>query len=227
MLYESELEKAPILCFSCASIYERPAQKLTIIICPECGFSTTYERYREFYRHAFYAVRYGIQYREFYEHQDKKSSLKPFLTSLGELSTFIGLAIASGVLGNAAYDGVKIAVKRILSQREKCKGHERVNFTDTEIEKLISYLVDYEDGFSKLPEKIRHEIAEEILGDSAAENPAIANKLTKLLFESNNPSQANKRQAVILYRELGRRSAVRARKSPNRPAWSFWGRTGN
>jgi hypothetical protein len=221
MLYESELQDAHILCFSCARIYDMPADEAGELRCPECGFIVPHERYREFYRHAFYAARYGVQYREFYDQEDE-ATLKPSLVPLGELGTFIALAVASGVLGNASYDLAKVALKRILSQRELCKDQDNVTFAEEDIEKLISYLVDYEDGFSQLPERIRHEIAEEILGDAAGDNPAIAKRLAELLFENSPPSEANKRQAIILYRELARRASVRAKKKPNRPAWRFW-----
>lgn len=95
-------------------------------------------------------------------------------------------------------------------------------FSEQEVKQLIDYVSDYEAGFRSLPERVRNDIIEEILGDSAAENPKIAGKLGKLLFENETPSKSSKQQAMILYRELARRSKKRSQKAPNKPSWKFW-----
>ena len=226
MLFEYELQEAPTLCFSCASIYSPADLSAERLTCPVCGFGIERNRYREFYRHAFYAARYGIQYREYYD-QAEPDAPKPSLLPLGEISTFVALAVASGVIGNASHEAVKAAIRKIFQQRGKTKEPERFNFTESEIETLIEYLIDYEDGFSKLPERVRHAIVEEIISDAAGDNLVIAQKIAKLVFERENPSPGAKQQAVVLYRELGRRAAVRAKKRPNTPAWKFWDKAGS
>ena len=137
------------------------------------------------------------------------------------------MAVASGVIGNASHEAVKAAIRKIFQQRDKTKEPERFNFSESEIETLIEYLIDYEDGFSKLPERVRHAIVEEIISDAAGDNLVIAQKIAKLIFERESPSPSAKRQAVVLYRELGRRVAVRAKKRPNTPAWKFWDKAGS
>ena len=226
MLFEYELQDAPILCFSCAYIYSVVEPEATHFTCPECGFEIEDHRYREFYRHAFYASRYGVQYRDYYQTAEPDAP-KPSLLPLGEISTFVALAIASGLIGNASSDAVKAAIRKILEQRQKTNEPERFNFTEDEIEKLIEYLIDYEDGFSKLPERIRHAIVEEMISDAAGDNPVIAQKLATLLFEQEKPSPSAKQQAVVLYRELGRRASARAKKRPNTPSWKFWDKAGS
>jgi len=219
-LYVIEYKESKALCFSCADVFDKAGES-KYISCPQCGFSIEEKRYREFYRHAFYALRYGFQYRRQIEQdQDKEDKVHFNLSPLGELATFIALAAASGVLGNAAWAGVKLAIKKIIKQNKSVE-NERT-FSDSEIEQLIAYISDYEDGFKNLPEKVQNDITEEILGDAAAENPIIADKLAKLLFKNETPTESSKRQAMILYKELGRRSSKRSQKRPSTPGWRFW-----
>ncbi len=227
-LFEDEYQRAPVLCFRCAVVYARP-EAPTVLRCPECDFSVEDARYRSFYRHAFYAARYGIQYRRDAESRslDESQESKPHfcLGPLGELATFVALAIASGVLGNASWEAVRFAIGKIISQRERCAPTAR-EFSAEDIEKLIEYISDYEDDFSRLPPGVKEHIMEEIIADSAGDNPAISKRIGDLLFTGQPPTEAKKRQATILYRELARRARVRSLKRPERPAWKFWDRGG-
>ncbi len=223
LLYESEYEKARVLCFGCAAIFE-PESKEGSLTCPECAFSIDEKRYREFYRHAFYALRYGYQYRKHVE-EDESEDLHYFLPFLGDVATFIALAAAAGVIGNATTAGAKYAIKRIRDQvGSEARENPAIPVGEEEVEKLIAFISDYEDGFENLPDRIKEGIIEEILADAGAENPVIANKLAKLLFENPEPTEKTKRQAMILYRDLARRSKNRSQKRPSTPNWEFWNR---
>lgn len=221
LLYQEEFDHAPSLCFNCARIFR--SEPVADLQCPECSYQISRKRYEDFYRYAFYAARYGIQYRSYYEGSEPPYA-KPMLANLGELGAFVAIAAISGVIGNAAWDAVKHAIVKVLAQRESCRDHHRLKFGPEDVEKLIEYVVEYDRGFKSLPESIQSNLMEEIIGDAAAENEVLSKRLLELTMTEGERSPEQKRQAVLLYRELVRRSMARSAKRPSRASGSFWTR---
>ncbi|MDD2699702.1 MAG: hypothetical protein PHH36_00560 [Sideroxydans sp.] len=212
LIADNEYRKTRILCLSCAAILHGD-KTAPSIICPDCGTTINLKQQFEIYRYAFYCLRYGYQYRQYYEERTD-SKIKPFLAPLGEMATFIAIAAISGVIGNATYDALKKAVQKLISQESKCEAkNDRFLPTNEEFEQFFNYLTDFHNGFSSAPEFIREAIFEEMLGDAAAESPQLADRLLELLGKEQ--SKSKEIQVTAIYRELVRRQKARVLKKPN------------
>jgi len=158
-------------------------------------------------------MRYGYQYRKHYENG---AEAKPYLQHLDDVLVFVGMIIVSGIVQGASWDAIKVTLRKFTK-----KNSPQYDFSSQEIEEMISYIVDYESGFQKLPESTRNEILEEMIGDAAAENPKISKKLMLLMSQPDSPQR--RKRAEILYRELVRRHTAKNKSLPPKSKTnSFW-----
>lgn len=155
MLYEEQLSLAPILCLQCATFFvtgERGPDR-----CPDCGATMESRTYEEWFRHAFYAVRFGIQYRSHGEiprgaedraaQQSGEDTVgKPFLPPLLEVYTYMAMAAIGYLNGGANRELTKRAVARILENWNSISGEgEKVDYADAEMDGFIDSIERYFD----------------------------------------------------------------------------------
>ena len=160
MLYEEQLSLAPIVCLQCGTFFvtgERGPDR-----CPDCGAGMDARVYEEWFRHAFYAVRFGIQYRS---HGDldpsgvlkggqrgqgrdagDESTGKAFLPPLLEVYTFMAMAAIGYLNGGANRELTRRAVGRILENWNSISGEaERVDLSEGEVDGFLDSIQRYFD----------------------------------------------------------------------------------
>ena len=156
MLYEEQLSLAPILCLQCGTFYVSGEEGQDH--CPDCGEELAERTYEEWFRHAFYAVRFGYQYRSHNEPGPKISDvegLKPFLPPLTEVFTFMGMAAIGFLNGCADRRLSGDAIRKILGNWNIMSGElERLTLSDDEVDAFIDCI----EGYYKDVEGIKDEI---------------------------------------------------------------------
>ena len=145
MLYEEQLSLAPILCLQCGTFYVSGKQSQDA--CPECGAEISERTYEEWFRHAFYAVRFGYQYRSHNESRPQGNDgdrLKPFLPPLTEVLTFMGMAAIGFLNGGADRRLSRDAIRKILRNWDVMSGeHERLTLSNDDVDDLIDCIEGY------------------------------------------------------------------------------------
>ena len=145
MLYEEQLSLAPILCLHCGTFYvsgERGQDP-----CPDCGEELPEATYEEWFRHAFYAVRFGYQYRSHKEpglRAIDEGGLKSFLPPLTEVFTFMGMAAIGFLNGGADRRLSRDAIRKILRNWDVMSGeHERLTLSNDDVDAFIDCIEGY------------------------------------------------------------------------------------
>ncbi|MDX1432937.1 MAG: hypothetical protein R3286_10860 [Gammaproteobacteria bacterium] len=155
MLYEEQLSLAPILCLQCATYFvtgERGPDR-----CPDCGAAMEAKVYEEWFRHAFYAVRFGIQYRSQGEvapagpqpagasrQGGEETTGKPFLPPLVEVYTFLAMAAIGYLNGGANRELSKRAMRRIIENWNSISGDaERLDYAEADVDGFIDSIERY------------------------------------------------------------------------------------
>lgn len=145
MLYEEQLSLAPILCLQCGTFYVSGEDGQDP--CPDCGEELPEGTYEEWFRHAFYAVRFGYQYRSHNEPGPQPSAdggLKPFLPPLTEVFTFMGMAAIGFLNGGADRRLSRDAIRKILDNWNVMSGeHERLVLSDEDVDAFIDCIEGY------------------------------------------------------------------------------------
>jgi hypothetical protein len=156
MLYEEQLSLAPILCLQCGTFYVGGDQSQDA--CPECGEEVAEGTYEEWFRHAFYAVRFGYQYRSYNEQGTQSNDgggLKPFLPPLTEVFTFMGMAAIGFLNGGADRSLSGDAIRKILGNWNIMSGEqERLALSDDEVDTFLECI----EGYYRDVEGIKDEI---------------------------------------------------------------------
>lgn len=137
--------------------------------CSKCGHPIARGRYEQLATEARPAFLYGYLYRKSYE----RAGETRFLLGWDETWQFVALAIASGIIGNAAWDIVKAAIGRVLtstSRRSLSPGpHPAAALLDNaEFELAVRYTREYLDGGSAIPEEVARALREEQLATEVA-----------------------------------------------------------
>jgi len=111
--------------------------------CPLCGTMAAPERFAALQAAARPALLFGYRYRRIYE----QSTRRRFHLNWDELWSFIAIAVASGVIGNASWDAVKVVVRRAIEtyrSRSREKEHNAYELLDeAELELAFRYFQDY------------------------------------------------------------------------------------
>jgi hypothetical protein len=145
MLYEEQLSLAPILCLQCGTFYvsgERGQDP-----CPDCGEEVSERTYEEWFRHAFYAVRFGYQYRSHTEQGPQSNDdggLKAFLPPLTEVFTFMGMAAIGFLNGGADRSLSRDAIRKILGNWNIMSSEqERLAMSDDDVDAFFNCIEGY------------------------------------------------------------------------------------
>lgn len=145
MLYEEQLSLAPILCLQCGTFYV--SGEVGQDPCPDCGEELAERTYEEWFRHAFYAVRFGYQYRSHNEPGSQAAAdggLKPFLPPLTEVFTFMGMAAIGFLNGGADRRLSRDAIRKILDNWNVMSGElERLTLSDDDVDAFIDCIEGY------------------------------------------------------------------------------------
>ncbi len=166
-----QMRSRNIICFGCAQIIEVQSPTSSII-CPKCGYEMNTKQYYEIVDFARDAYYFGFDYRRAYEDQLMlKGSLKThyYLAEPFEIAVFIAAAVVSGIIGNASYDVVKKAVKKILGQ-DTTKDYNKevawlLSLTENEQQynTLVAYIKNFCDNLEGLHPDIKDAIREEMM----------------------------------------------------------------
>jgi hypothetical protein len=156
MLYEEQLSLAPILCLQCGTFYVSGEQGQDP--CPECGEAVPEGTYEEWFRHAFYAVRFGYQYRSHNEpgprHTDEGGP-KPFLPPLTEVFTFMGMAAIGFLNGGANRQRSRDAIRKIQGNWNVMSGEqERLALSDDDVDAFIDCIEGYYEDVAGIKDEI-------------------------------------------------------------------------
>lgn len=161
------------LCFTCAAVFDD--QSLPSQSCPSCGALIEAERYAHLLQYAYDAGRFGYQYTLRFE-QDLKDEdtarTQYYLVPLGDALVFCALAALSGIVGNAAYNTVKLAIKKILNQIHKPDTTHQQTFiaemqTEEGLQRFLDYVAKYHHDFKGLDRRVVLAVIEELIVDRA------------------------------------------------------------
>jgi hypothetical protein len=156
MLYEEQLSLAPILCLQCGTFYVSGEQGQDP--CPDCGEGIPEGTYEEWFRHAFYAVRFGYQYRSHNEQGSagsERGGLKPFLPPLTEVFTFMGMAAIGFLNGGADRRLSRDAIRKILGNWNVMSGEqERLALSDDDVDAFIDCIEGYYQDVAGIKDEI-------------------------------------------------------------------------
>ncbi|NIM28416.1 MAG: hypothetical protein GTO67_15560 [Gammaproteobacteria bacterium] len=145
MLYEEQLSLAPTLCLQCGTFFVSGESGQDP--CPDCGEELSERTYEEWFRHAFYAVRFGYQYRSHSEpgsQSGDEGRLKPFLPPLTEVFTFMGMAAIGFINGGADRELSRNAIHKILGNWNVMSGEqERLTLSDHDVDAFIDCIEGY------------------------------------------------------------------------------------
>ena len=156
MLYEEQLSLAPILCLQCGTFYVSGEQGQDP--CPDCGEGIPEGTYEEWFRHAFYAVRFGYQYRSHNEavpQSNDPAGLKPFLPPLTEVFTFMGMAAIGFLNGGADRRQSRNAIRKILDNWNVMSGEqERLWLSDDDVDAFLDCIEGYYQDVAGIKDEI-------------------------------------------------------------------------
>ena len=156
MLYEEQLALAPILCLQCGTFYVSGEEGQDP--CPDCGEALAEDTYEEWFRHAFYAVRFGYQYRSHNEPGPQAGDYggqKPFLPPLTEVFTFMGMAAIGFLNGGADRTRSTDAIRKILGNWNVMSGaQERLELSDDDVDGFIDCIEGYFKDVSGIKDEI-------------------------------------------------------------------------
>jgi hypothetical protein len=156
MLYEEQLSLAPILCLQCGNFYVSGEQGQDP--CPNCGEDIAESTYEEWFRHAFYAVRFGYQYRSHNEavpQGNGRAGLKPFLPPLTEVFTFMGMAAIGFLNGGADRRLSRDAIHKILGNWNVMSGEqERLVLSDEDVDAFLDCIEGYYQDVAGIKDEI-------------------------------------------------------------------------
>jgi Zn-finger nucleic acid-binding protein len=219
-----------LLCLHCATLLSR--EEIADGACPVCGTAIDVGELEKLYEFAAETYYYGHQYRVVYEEQFKQTEhrVRYSLEFAGEAFAWVMLAVASGVLGNAAYDGLKLVVERIRADVAAGKLSDRdygplLALSDEELGSILYSAKQYLTGMDGLTKEVRLAIAEEIAADAIAHDPKLGEEMLKLMNKKTVKPKDRQRFAQLL-----RHAIVRQKKSttPNpRKLENLWGKVGD
>jgi hypothetical protein len=206
-----------LLCLSCATLIDH--REIIDGHCPVCAAAIDVEELVKLYEYAAETHYYGHQYRAVYEEQFKKTNDGPrfSLQFAGEAYAWIMLAMLSGVVGNAAYDLLKVVISRIRDDVAAGKITDRnythlLTLSDEELGNIIYSAKQYNTGMEGLTREVREAIAEEIAADAVSHEPKIAEEMFKLMSKKTVKPKDRQRFAQLMRHAIVRQQR---RSKPN------------
>jgi hypothetical protein len=166
-------EQPVLICFNCANLFADLDGE--IISCPECMFVSERRVYNQLLKYSADAVEYGYHYRQSYEEDLRNGELDGgYALDFQDVWMFFGLAALSGIVGNATYDAIKAAIKKIAKKNETVEDVSNKTawqFLDDaeEFRIFIQYIKDYYNYLDSVEPQLRSAILTELVIDKKIE----------------------------------------------------------
>lgn len=140
MRFEPEITE--FICFNCANLFADTRE--VILICPECGNAIDRTAHEKLLEYAADAVEYGYHYRQIYEEDLKQGDIEGANAIVfDDIWMFVALAGLSGVIGNATYDAIRLAIRKISERRLALKDDQLAIEAVKDVLKLIDNEQDF------------------------------------------------------------------------------------
>jgi hypothetical protein len=159
-----------VMCLSCAHVFE--SGEANEITCPACSYRMDAAAFGQLMWYSAVAMRFGYQYRDTYEKDLAKGPLKTCysLHELDQTFQFVGIAVLSGIIGNASYSLVRHVVRKLASSAQsesqsQQKLLDQLQVNEIEFRKLTQYLNDFVRGKRYEPEQVANLCRGELLTD--------------------------------------------------------------
>lgn len=191
-----------LLCLCCGHLLSREEVADT---CPICVSKIDAGELLSLYEYAAHVYYYGHQYRLAYETQQQpEQRVRYHLGFAGEAFAWTMLAVLSGVVGNAAYDLVKVIIANIRNAAAAGKIQDKdysalLALPDEELSDLFSSAKHYTNDMAGLTKEVRLAIIEEIAVDSMTNQPQLMKQMMKFM-KGGKISAKEKRKFVELLR---------------------------
>jgi len=173
-----------LLCLCCGNLLSREEVTDT---CPCCGSHIDVDELLRLYDYAAHVYYYGHQYRQAYEAQEQaEQRVRYCLQFAGEAFAWTMLAVLSGVVGNAAYDLVKVIVTKIREEVADGKVKDRdystlLALSDEELNDLFNSAKTFTNDMDGLTKEVRLAIIEEIAVDAMTHQPQLMAQMTQFM----------------------------------------------
>lgn len=157
-----------ILCLQCGSLIEN-----NISVCPFCSSEIDTKFYFRLVKKVQDYLLFGYEYRRLYEIQyseKKKIEKKYHLDPPSGAFVWVGLAVLSGVIGNASWDFVKKVINKIRTQVDDSELPFECD-DDKELKQLYQFLLDYHRSFAGVEQDVKGAIFEEMRAHQAEKDP--------------------------------------------------------
>ena len=211
-------EPKHFLCLDCGNLF---ADEITsLLVCNECGRENKREDLIHMYRYAADAFYFGHQYRHIYQNRNAISEKIRFhIPFAGEIFAWIMMAALSGVIGNATYDVVKLAIKRIIDQSPSDKVRQDylplLELTDEQLGDLLDSARSFANDLDGLTHHVREAIIEEIAVDAMIDNPSLTAEIQKLMSKKQIKPKHKRRFAELVRAAISERRRKQSQKSSN------------
>lgn len=192
-----------ILCFNCASIF--PDNNNRTLNCPVCESSFERDLYLYMISYASEAATFGHAYRVAYEKLHRCGNLKYTRHQIivSDIWTFAAVAALSGIIGNIAYDVVKLAIFNIIKSLQKKDESPSISvprlLRSTEgVDIFMNHIRDFCNNLDSIDPEVRNAIIEEMVVDITV-NLRFADDNTKRVKGlSLNPQSADELEEMLM-----------------------------
>lgn len=173
-----------LLCLCCGNLLSPDEVTDT---CPSCGANIDVDELLRLYDYAAHVYYYGHQYRLAYAEQEHSEQRARYsLQFAGEAFAWTMLAVLSGVVGNAAYDLVKVIVTKIRKAVADGKVNDRdysalLSLSEKELNDLFCSAKSFTNDMDGLTKEVRLAIIEEIAVDAMTHQPQLMAKMTQFM----------------------------------------------
>lgn len=161
-----------IRCFNLTAVPPTSGKQLT---CLHCGRVQSKNTYDSLVTRATEHYQAGFVYRRVYESQEKQFGEVKSLYYLDPPEGWLiwsSMTILSAIVGGAAWDGVKAAVRRLHQSFRRPDDSKSPDLTDPkEFEVVVEYIREYQHGMPSASEGVRAAIVHELLADASKDHP--------------------------------------------------------
>lgn len=156
------------MCFDCAGLDVHVLNDR--LVCAKCNWSMSTEAYQAMAEYANRCYYFGYIYRDMYElaySKDNNIKIRYSLIQPSNYEELIAIAVVSGVVGNASWDVVKLAIKKIicwlrghLVDEDKVKKLESID-----IDKVMKFIDEYCNSPKSIEREVLRAVVEEEVVD--------------------------------------------------------------
>lgn len=210
-----------LLCLCCGNLLLREEVADT---CPRCNSAIDADELLRLYDYAAHVYYYGHQYRLAYEAQ-QQTTHRYCLQFAGEAYAWTMLAVLSGVVGNAAYDLVKIIVVNIRDAVATGEIKDRdysalLALSDEELNDLFSSAKSYTNDMDGLTKEVRLAIVEEIAVDAMTHQPQLMAQMMKFMEGKKFGAKKKQKFFELLRTTVAQQKRIHPKKGSLNDRWN-------